>query len=73
MTGELSLHGKVLPIGGLQEKLTAALKSGVKTALIPKKNFERDLNEIPEEVKEGLEIYPVENFQEVLKYIFESK
>ena len=73
MTGELTLRGKVLPIGGLQEKLTAALKSGVKTALIPKKNFERDLNEIPEEVKEGLEIYPVENFQEVLKYIFESK
>ncbi len=73
MTGELTLRGKILAIGGLQEKLTAALKSEIKTALIPKKNFERDLEDIPEEVKRGLEILPVENFQEVLKHILESK
>lgn len=69
MTGELTLRGKVLPIGGLQEKLIAAYKSGMKEVLIPKKNFERDIDEIPQEVKEGLQIYPVEHFKEVLKYV----
>ncbi|MDE5591525.1 MAG: endopeptidase La, partial [Helicobacter sp.] len=70
MTGELTLKGKVLPIGGLQEKLIAAYKGGVKEVLIPKKNFQRDMDDIPKEVKEGLTIYPVETFQEVLKHIF---
>ncbi|WP_104721258.1 endopeptidase La [Helicobacter mesocricetorum] len=69
MTGELTLCGKVLPIGGLQEKLIAAYKSGMKEVLIPKKNFERDIEEIPQEVREGLQIYPVEHFKEVLKYV----
>ncbi|CAM2881818.1 endopeptidase La [Helicobacter burdigaliensis] len=69
MTGELTLRGKVLPIGGLQEKLIAAYKSGIKEVLIPKKNFERDLDEIDEEVKSGLIIHPVEDFKEVLKHI----
>ncbi|MCI5969254.1 endopeptidase La [Helicobacter sp.] len=69
MTGELTLRGKVLPIGGLQEKLIAAYKSGMQEVLIPKKNFERDLNEIPQEVKEGLKIHPVSDFKEVLAVI----
>ncbi len=70
MTGELTLRGKVLPIGGLQEKLIAAYKSGMKEVLIPKKNFERDLDEIPQEVKDGLKIYPVSTFKEVLARIY---
>ena len=73
MTGELTLRGKVLPIGGLQEKLIAAFKSGIKEVLIPKKNFERDMDEIPDEVKENIKIHPVEDFREVLKYILETK
>jgi ATP-dependent Lon protease len=67
MTGEVSLIGKVLPIGGLKEKLIAAHKAGVTTAIIPKKNYEKDLDEIPSEVKENLEIVPVERIEEVLK------
>ena len=69
MTGELTLQGKVLPIGGLQEKLIAAYKSGMQEVVIPQKNFERDLNEIPQEVKDGLKIHPVSNFKEVLSII----
>lgn len=69
MTGELTLRGKVLPIGGLQEKLIAAYKSGMQEVLIPKKNFERDLEEIPQEVKDGLKIHPVSDFKEVLAVI----
>ncbi len=67
MTGELTLTGKVLPIGGLKEKLIAAYKAGVKKALIPRKNFERDLDDIPKEVQEGLEIIPVDTIKDVLK------
>ena len=67
MTGELTLTGKVLPIGGLKEKLIAAHKAGIKKALIPTKNYQRDLDEIPEEVKGGLEIIAVERVEEVLK------
>lgn len=67
MTGELTLTGKVLPIGGLKEKLIAAYKAKIKTALIPKKNFERDLKDIPDEVKDAMEILPVEHIDEVLK------
>ena len=70
MTGELTLRGKVLPIGGLQEKLIAAYKSGMKEVLIPKKNFERDLDEIPQEVRDGLIIHPVSTFKEVLARIY---
>jgi ATP-dependent Lon protease len=58
MTGEITLRGRVLPIGGLKEKLLAALRGGIKTVLIPKDN-EKDLADIPENVKEGLEIVPV--------------
>ena len=66
MTGELTLTGKVLPIGGLKEKLIAAHKSGVVKALIPDKNYERDLDDIPDEVKEAMEIIPVSVIDEVL-------
>ncbi|MBI3439916.1 MAG: endopeptidase La [Proteobacteria bacterium] len=65
MTGEITLRGRVLPIGGLKEKLLAALRGGVKTVLIPKDN-EKDLAEIPDNVKTGLEIIPVATVDEVL-------
>lgn len=68
MTGELTLTGKVLPIGGLKEKLIAAYKAKITTALIPKKNYENDLKDIPDEVKEKMEIIPVTRVEEVLKY-----
>ncbi|HYD87428.1 MAG TPA: endopeptidase La [Vitreimonas sp.] len=67
MTGEITLRGRVLPIGGLKEKLLAALRGGVKTVLIPKDN-EKDLADIPENVKTGLEIIPVSTVDEVLKH-----
>ena len=65
MTGEVTLRGNVLPIGGLKEKLLAALRGGIKTVLIPAEN-EKDLAEIPANVKEGLEIIPVSHVTEVL-------
>jgi len=68
MTGELTLSGKVLPIGGLKEKLIAAYKAKIKTVLMPKKNFERDLEDIPDEVKEKMEFIPVSRIDEVLKH-----
>ncbi|PID47743.1 MAG: endopeptidase La [Proteobacteria bacterium] len=67
MTGELTLTGKVLPIGGLKEKLIAAFKAKIKTALIPEKNYKRDLKDIPDEVKESMEIIPVKHIKEVLE------
>ena len=67
MTGEVTLRGNVLPIGGLKEKLLAALRGGIKTVLIPKEN-EKDLVEIPDNVKEGLTIIPVEHVSEVLQH-----
>ena len=70
MTGEVTLTGKVLPIGGLKEKLIAAYKAGVKKALIPMKNYERDLDDIPDEVKNNVEIMGVSRIEEVLKEIF---
>jgi len=66
MTGEVTLRGRVLPIGGLKEKLLAALRAGLKTVIIPADN-EKDLAEIPENVKAGLTIVPVKNVEEVLK------
>lgn len=73
MTGELSLSGVVLPIGGLREKLIAAHRAGVHTVLIPKKNFERDLEDIPDEVKESLAITAVERIEEVMKILLIEK
>lgn len=66
MTGEVTLRGRVLPIGGLKEKLLAALRGGIKTVIIPSEN-EKDLEEIPKNVKENLKIIPVSNVDEVLK------
>ncbi|MBF0092949.1 MAG: endopeptidase La [Alphaproteobacteria bacterium] len=66
MTGEITLRGRVLPIGGLKEKLLAALRGGIKTVLIPKEN-EKDLAEIPDNVKRTLEIIPVSTVDEVLE------
>ncbi|MFC3226007.1 endopeptidase La [Marinibaculum pumilum] len=66
MTGEVTLRGRVLPIGGLKEKLLAAHRGGIKTVLIPKDN-EKDLPEIPDNVKRGLEIIPVSTCDEVLR------
>jgi ATP-dependent Lon protease len=67
MTGEVTLRGNALPIGGLKEKLLAALRGGIKTVLIPADN-EKDLREIPDNVKEGLTIIPVSHVSEVLKH-----
>ncbi len=67
MTGEITLRGRILPIGGLKEKLLAALQGGLKTVLIPKEN-EKDLAEIPDNVKRGLTIIPVNSVDELLKY-----
>jgi ATP-dependent Lon protease len=66
MTGEITLRGRILPIGGLKEKLLAALRGGIKTVLIPKEN-EKDLAEIPDNVKKGLQIVPVSMVDEVLR------
>jgi ATP-dependent Lon protease len=67
MTGEITLRGRVLPIGGLKEKLLAALRAGIKTVLIPKDN-EKDLAEIPDNVKKGMTIIPVSTADEVLHH-----
>ncbi len=69
MTGEVSLSGDVLPIGGLKEKLIAAHKAGMTKVLIPAKNYERDIEDIPTEVKESLEIIGVSRVEEVLKQV----
>lgn len=66
MTGEVSLRGNAMPIGGLKEKLLAALRGGIKTVLIPEEN-EKDLADIPDNVKDGLKIIPVTHVTEVLK------
>ena len=66
MTGEITLRGHVLPIGGLKEKLLAALRGGIKTVMIPHENI-KDLEELPKVVKDGLKIIPVKNAKEVLK------
>ena len=67
MTGEVTLRGNAIPIGGLKEKLLAALRGGIKTVLIPQEN-EKDLADIPDNVKEGLEIIPVKHVKHVLEY-----
>jgi ATP-dependent Lon protease len=72
MTGEITLRGRILPIGGLKEKLLAALRGGLKTVLIPKEN-EKDLAEIPDNVKQGLEIIPVSVVDEVITHALTSQ
>jgi ATP-dependent Lon protease len=70
MTGEITLRGEVTAIGGLKEKLLAALRGGIKTVLIPEENA-KDLQEIPDNVKNGLEIIPVKWIDQVLKVALE--
>jgi ATP-dependent Lon protease len=70
MTGEVTLRGRVLPIGGLKEKLLAALRGGVKTVLIPGEN-EKDLEEIPDNVKRNLTIVTVNSVEDVLRHALE--
>jgi len=72
MTGEITLRGRVLPIGGLKEKLLAALRGGIKTVLIPEENV-RDLQEIPDIVKEGMEIVPVSRMDQVIEHALVRK
>ena len=72
MTGEVTLRGRVLPSGGLKEKLLAAKNAGIKTVLVPKKNL-ADVEELSQEITKGLEILPVEHMEEVLKAAFVSE
>ncbi|TQR34552.1 endopeptidase La [Campylobacter sp. MIT 99-7217] len=72
MTGEVDLTGRVLPIGGLKEKLIAAYKAEIKTALIPQKNYDRDLKDIPNEVKDNMQIIAVKSLEEVLDLALEN-
>ena len=71
MTGEVTLRGRVLPIGGLKEKLLAALRGGITKVLIPLEN-EKDLADVPGNIKEGLEIIPVENMDQVLQHALQK-
>ena len=69
MTGEITLRGKVLPIGGLKEKALAAHRAGIKTVIMPKEN-EKDIEDIPESIRSELTFVPVEHMDEVLKISF---
>jgi len=69
MTGEITLRGRVLPIGGLKEKVLAAKRMGIKTVIIPKRN-KKDLEELPKYVKEGMKFILVESMDQVLRHIF---
>ena len=71
MTGEISLRGKVLPIGGLKEKSLAARRVGIKTVLIPEGN-RKDIDELPSIVKEEITFHPVKNVEEVFDFVLES-
>jgi ATP-dependent Lon protease len=70
MTGEITLNGEVLPIGGLMEKLLAAKRYGIKKVLIPKENL-KDLSEIPEKLKEGITIVPIEKIEDAISHVFD--
>lgn len=72
MTGEITLRGNVLAIGGLKEKAIGALRSGIKTIIIPSDN-EKDLLELPKEVKEKIDFIKVKNFKEVYKVFINDK
>jgi ATP-dependent Lon protease len=72
MTGEITLRGNVLPIGGLNEKLLAAQRGGIKTVLIPRENL-KDLTEIPDKVKQGLAIVPIETIEAAMDHVFGKK
>jgi ATP-dependent Lon protease len=69
MTGEISLNGKVLPIGGVKEKTMAASREGVKTLIFPKAN-EKDINKLPAYIKDGINFHFVEDYSDVFKIVF---
>lgn len=69
MTGEISLNGKVLPIGGVKEKTMSASREGVKTLIFPKAN-EKDVNKLPEYIKEGITFHFVEQYSDVFSIVF---
>jgi ATP-dependent Lon protease len=69
MTGEITLRGEILGIGGLNEKLIAAQRSGITTVLIPSEN-QKDLSEIPARVKEGMTLIPVAHLEEAIPHVF---
>ena len=71
MTGEITLRGLVLPVGGIREKVLAAKRAGIKQVILPKRN-ERDFSEIPEHLRKGMEVHPVAHFDEVLDLAFQS-
>jgi len=72
MTGELSLTGKVLPVGGIKEKVLAAKRAGIKEIILPWQN-EKDLKEVPERHRKGMKFHPVKHFDEVLKIALKNK
>ena len=72
MTGELSLTGKVMPVGGIKEKVLAAKRAGIKNIILPKQN-EKDLKEVPVLHRKGMKFYPVSHFDEVLKIALKNK
>ena len=72
MTGEMSLRGRVLPIGGLKEKLLAATRSGIKTVLVPSEN-KRELSEVPENIKKKLDIKLISTIDEALEFALTEK
>ena len=72
MTGEITLRGRVLPIGGLKEKVLAAYREGIRTIILPKKN-EKDIEDIPDTVRKHLTFYPVETMDEVLTHVWVSE
>ena len=71
MTGEITLSGKVWPVGGIKEKMLAAYRYGVKTVLLPKRNLQ-DLDELPDNVRKQMEFIPVEHLDDVLKIALEE-
>lgn len=72
MTGEITLRGRVLPIGGIKEKLLAAHRAGIRNIIIPKDN-EKDLQDIPENIKKDLKIYTVSHMDEVIRLVFDGE
>ena len=71
MTGEITLRGNVLPVGGIREKLLAAHRLGIRKVLIPEKNM-RDLEELPEQAKNDLEIIPLKTMDDVILHVFDG-
>lgn len=70
MTGEVTLTGHVLPVGGVQAKVMAAHRKGIKRIILPLQNFEQDLDELPEAIRSSLEFLPVRRVEEVLHHAF---